>query len=77
MAARGGAQQPRQIGMSLTVQESDPATQGSIAVFQAVRCVHHFRPLLGRPDMDRRSVPTGSAAFDPNEMLPTRDVTGA
>ena len=32
LAAR--AQQPRQIGMLLTVQESDPATQGSIAVFQ-------------------------------------------
>jgi putative ABC transport system substrate-binding protein len=28
------AQQPRQIGMLLTVQESDPATQDSIAVFQ-------------------------------------------
>jgi putative tryptophan/tyrosine transport system substrate-binding protein len=28
------AQQPQQIGMLLTVQESDPATQGSIGVFQ-------------------------------------------
>jgi putative tryptophan/tyrosine transport system substrate-binding protein len=32
LAAR--AQQPRQVGMLLTVQESDPATLGSIAVFQ-------------------------------------------